>query len=237
MYKILIADSDIETLDMVEQMLKREGYVSLKARSVRDALHLIEIEPPEMLIINMTLTGKDTSSICRRLRTDPRTSQSPILFLTDQDTTYTVADALNAGGDDFLRKPFAIRELSARIRAHLRRSYSLVEDIPQLRILPDTLTVYVNDREVALTKVEFELLMFLCHSPNQLHSTHDLLTDVWSYPNGAGDTALVRNHIRNLRRKIEDDPERPSIIQSRHGRGYTIRARIEVMSPMMGGAF
>jgi DNA-binding response OmpR family regulator len=108
--------------------------------------------------------------------------------------------------------------------------------MPSLRIFPDTMAVYVNDRCVELTQVEFDLLMFLCGAPNQLHSTQSLLSDVWQYPNGAGDTALVRNHIRNLRRKIEEDPDHPSIIQSRHGRGYAVRAAVKIEHNAVGSA-
>ena len=96
-----------------------------------------------------------------------------------------------------------------------------------VRISDDSRIILVDGREVELTQVEHELLTYLCHAPNRLHSTQDLLINVWQYPEDAGDAALVRNHIRNLRRKLESSPERPEIIQSRHGRGYTIKAHIE----------
>lgn len=230
MYRILIVDDDMETLSMIEDFLDREGYTVSRAMSSRDALMQIEREVPELFVINTTLAGGlDGLGLCRKLRSNPRTFNAPIIFLTEQGTNHAVAEALEAGGDDYIRKPFALRELGARIRAHLRRvSGGVVDGIPMLRILPDTLTVFVNEREVTLTQVEFELLNFLCHSPHQLHSTQDLLTYVWHYPSGTGDAALVRNHVRNLRRKLEEDPERPAIIQSRHGRGYAVRARIQV---------
>jgi DNA-binding response OmpR family regulator len=228
MYKILLVDNDAETLDMIEQLLKREGYVVAKATSGHDALRRVEAAPPDMLVVSMHLPGMDGLALCRRLRAAPLTSRTPILFLNEADSSYGVADALEAGGDDYLRKPFALRELAARVRAHLRRIHRQSDDLPRLRIVPDSLTVYVNERKVMLTQMEFDLLLFLCSAPNQLHSTQTLLSDVWQYPRGTGDTALVRNHVRNLRRKIEDDPERPAIIQSRHGRGYAVRARVEI---------
>ncbi|NWG16353.1 MAG: response regulator transcription factor [Chloroflexi bacterium] len=235
MYKILLVDNDAETLDMIEQLLKREGYVVAKATSSYDALHMIETAPPHLLVISMHLPGGgDGLALCRKLRAMPLTAQTPILFLNDADSSYGVADALDAGGDDYLRKPFALRELAARVRAHLRRINRQDDNLPTLRIVPHSLTVYVNDRKVMLTQMEFDLLLFLCSAPNQLHSTQTLLSDVWRYPHGTGDTALVRNHVRNLRRKIEDDPERPAIIQSRHGRGYAVRARVEIEQPVAG---
>ncbi len=228
MYKILVIDSDFETVNMVEHFLRREGYKVLSAFSVRDALILLEKNAPDLCIIDTAATGFDGLGLCRKIRTTSRTANLPVL-LTGQNAHYSVTNALEAGGDDYISKPFALRELAARIRAHLRRvSGNLNDSMPMLRILPETQTVYINDREVVLTQVEFELISFLCRKPNQLHRTEDLLTGVWQYPRGSGDAALVRNHVRNLRRKIEDDPERPAIIQSRHGRGYAVRASIRV---------
>lgn len=233
MTKILIVDNDLETQGMIEQFLYREGYQIIRAYTARDALMMVEEHTPDIFLINTFLPGgADGLTLCRRLRNNPRMVNAPIIFLTDMGARYAVADALEAGGDDYVRKPFAIRELAARIRAHLRRVAGALnnEGTPLLRIVPDTLTVYVNGRKVNLTQVEFDLLKFLCHTPHQLHTTETLLSDVWQYPRGAGDAALVRNHIRNLRRKLEEDPDRPAIIQSRHGRGYGIRARVQFES-------
>lgn len=228
MYRILVVSPEIETLDAIKQFLGREGYQVTAAPSVLDALGMVARSVPEMLIIDVNAPSMDGVALCRRLRASPRTSNSPII-LVGPNTRQAVTDALECGGDDYIPKPFAVRELAARVRAHLRRMSGLMgEVVPLLKIVPETQIVYLNNREVELTSVEFELLTYLCRRPNQLHSTQDLLTHVWQYPQGAGDAALVRNHIRNLRRKIEDDPERPAIIQSRHGRGYTVRANVQI---------
>lgn len=234
MVKIVIVDDDLETLGAMDHYLTREGYSIQKALSAREALAISEENHTDLFVINTFLsTGMDGLKLCRKLRLNPLTAGAPIIFLSDQEPQYTVADALDAGGDDYIRKPFALRELAARVRAHLRRvKVAGDEDITNLRIIPDTLTVFVNERKVILTQVEFDLLKFLCRTPNQLHSTEDLLADVWDYPQGSGDAALVRNHIRNLRRKLESDPERPAIIQSRHGRGYGIKARVHFETPV-----
>jgi two-component system alkaline phosphatase synthesis response regulator PhoP len=236
MYKVLVVDDDVETLRMIDQYLTREGYAVQSATTAREALAIVEEKVPDIFIINTFLAGMDGLSLCRVLRSNAETTTTPIIFLTSKSSVYGVADALEAGGDDYLRKPFALRELSARIRAHLRRMANIGGDeMPQLIMNPHNLTALVNGREVALTQVEFDLLMFLCNNPHELHSTQVLLTDVWQYPEGTGDAALVRNHIRNLRRKLEDDPERPSIIQSRHGRGYAVKARIQILNQALGG--
>jgi DNA-binding response OmpR family regulator len=237
MYKILLVDDDAEMLTTIEQYLRREGYQVTKASSAREALRVVERETPEMCIVNTYLPGMDGMTLCMKLRANPETEIIPIIFMGDPEAPYSVGEAINAGGDDYLRKPFALRELGARIRAHLRRAALYPgENLPSLRLLSDSLSVYVNDRHTILTQVEFDLLRFLCSYPNQLHSTQDLLMSVWEYPAGTGDAALVRNHIRNLRRKIEEDPERPMIIQSRHGRGYAVRANITFEQPILHGA-
>ncbi len=236
MYKILVVDEELETLWMIEQFLSREGYTVQTTTSARDALVIADANGPDLFVINALLSDMDGLSLCRVLRANPMTANTPIIFLTGKGAGFGVAEALDAGGDDYLRKPFALRELSARVRAHLRRmGNQIVDDMPHLTVNPHNLTVQVNEREVSLTQVEFELFMFLCHSPHELHSTQDLLVDVWQYPKGTGDAALVRNHIRNLRRKLEDDPERPEIIQSRHGRGYAVKARVQIQNLLISG--
>jgi DNA-binding response OmpR family regulator len=236
MSKILIIDSDSEVLTMIEQLLERDGHDIWKARSAQAAISSLEGDIPDLFVINASLAGIDGVALCRKLRMFPDTTHVPVIILTERDSNYTVADVLEAGGNDSLRKPFALRELAARVRAQLRRSaaYSAVNnELPTLYLQPGTSSVFVNHREIMLTQVEFDLLHYLCLSPNQLHTTSDLLTNVWQYPYGTGDAALVRNHVRNLRRKLETDPEHPSIIQSRHGRGYVVRASIEIEEPAL----
>jgi DNA-binding response OmpR family regulator len=227
MCRILIADDDRAMLAMIEQVLDQEGYTVYTARSVHEVMEIVEITTPDLFLIDLVLPEMNGLALCRKLRNNPLTAEAPIIFLTGQHDAHSAAEALEAGGDDYVRKPFAVRELTARIRAHLRRVKTQTSSsFSSLRILPNTYQVYVDTREVMLTRIEFDLLTYLCNSPKKWHGTQDLLTNVWSYPEGVGDTALVRNHIRNLRRKLEADPDHPAIIQSRHGRGYSIRADI-----------
>ncbi|MDZ4763453.1 MAG: response regulator transcription factor [Chloroflexota bacterium] len=229
MYEILIVDDDTQIVDVVELILKREGYHVMRAHSAREASQLVDITIPDLIIIDTMLPDMDGVSLCRTLRERTYTAHTPILFLTGLRTTNNVVDAFNSGADDYIRKPFQARELAARVRAHLRRSiYYGATDISVMRIDEDAHRVFINEHEITLTPVEYELLRHLCRAPFRLHTAEDLLTGVWRYPNGVGDAALVRNHIRNLRRKIESDPERPLILQSRHGRGYVIKAHIQL---------
>lgn len=229
MTTILIVDDDPGILDMVELTLRREGYIVQRAANSAEALRSVDFHPPELVIVDAVLPDIDGFDLCRMLRELPATRNIPILFLSATRDTQTAVEALNAGGDDFLRKPIYPRELAARVRAHIRRSVQISGgENPTIRILPSSYRVFVNDREISLTRVEFDLLLHLCRVPGEAYSTEDLLLNVWKYPDGVGDAALVRNHIHNLRRKVEEDPERPLIIQSRHGRGYVVKAEIHI---------
>lgn len=226
-HKILTVDDDANILQILEHILEEEGYQVLKARSGLEALRIAQFEKPDLCIFDIGMPHMDGVMLCKAIRTIQDLDEVPILFLTAHNTSYTVADALEAGGDDYIRKPFSVKELAARVRAHLRRAKPETA-LPLLQILPKTYQVFVNQREISLTRIEFDLLLFLSRMPNTWYTTQELLEKVWEYPNGVGDAALVRNHIRNIRRKLEDNPEKPIIIQSRPGRGYAVRASVHV---------
>jgi DNA-binding response OmpR family regulator len=229
MYKIMIVDDDLNNLKMVEQMLTElEGYTVIKARSGLEALRLAQYDKPDLCILDIGMPHMDGVTLCRALRAMPALAEIPIIFLTANNTSYSVADALEAGGDDYVKKPFAMRELAARVRAHLRR-IKRNEDMPRLQVMRKTYQAFLNGREISLTRIEFDLLHFLARNPGHWYTTQELLEKVWLYPSGIGDTALVRNHVRNVRRKLEDNPDKPAIIQSRHGRGYAVRADVTII--------
>jgi DNA-binding response OmpR family regulator len=227
MYKILVVDADPSIQSTVGQLLEDEGYDLYQANDGQEALASVDAARPDLMLIAISLPEMDGLTLCRTLRHRQHLAEVPIIFLTDENSPYSVAQALDAGGDDYVRKPFVPRELAARIRAHLRRANRTSEtNLPIVSIRPGTHQVFVNDQEIFLTRIEFELLRHLTQMPDQWHSTDELLIHVWQYPQGVGDAALVRNHIRNLRCKVEDNPDRPTIIRSRHGRGYVVRAHV-----------
>ncbi len=229
MYEILIVDDDVQMQVMVEQVLQREGYSVLRASTASQALKLLESTTPDLFLVDVVMPDADGLALCRKLREKEETSRLPIIFLTGSVSAPGVVDALESGADDYIRKPFAPRELVARVRSLIRRYAQYVErDAPTIRLHRVDCRVTLGNRTVVLTRVEFDLLKYLCSAPFQMHTAETLLTTVWRYPSGIGDSALVRNHIRNIRRKIEVDPERPVILQSRHGRGYVIKARPEI---------
>jgi len=229
MYEILIVDDDPHILDMVELVLKREGYRVLRASTGSEAAYLLNSVNPDLFVIDSFLPDMNGVMLCRQLRMMPHLTRTPIVFLTGQGATQSMVEALMSGGDDYIRKPFVPRELVARVRALIRRSvlYSNA-NAPLIQLNTHDNRVFINNREILLTRMEFTVLRFLCQTPHHLHTAEDLLHNVWNYPVGAGNAALVRNHIHNIRRKIEDDPERPLILQSRHGRGYLVKARTQI---------
>jgi DNA-binding response OmpR family regulator len=230
MYQILIVDDDVQMLDMVELVLRREGYDVLRANSGQHALEMLRTTSPDLFVIDMMMPGIDGLSLVRRLRENPDTATSPIIFLTGAPAHLGVVDALDSGADDYLRKPFVARELSARVRSLIRRTTHYVEaEAPEIRLYQALYQVGIGVRLVTLTPVEFELLKFLCKTPFEMHTAEDMLMKVWHYPHGVGDAALVRNHVRNIRRKIELDPDHPTLLQSRHGRGYVVKARATIV--------
>jgi two-component system, OmpR family, response regulator MtrA len=227
MHTLLVVDDDIELLKMLNHILTQEGYHVIPCTSAREALTVLDDTLPDLLLLDVMMPDMDGLTLCETLRQRETTKHLPMLLLTAYKDTDRIPAALNAGADDYIRKPFVPRELLARLRAHLRRRTSN-DALPYIQINAQKHQVFVNNRLVDLTRVEYNLLLYLCRKPDEWHSTHDLLIHVWRYPDGLGDAALVRNHVRNLRRKLEMSPERPAIIQSRHRRGYMLAAHVRV---------
>ena len=169
------------------------------------------------------LPGIDGFEVCRSIR---RTSDVPIMMVTARDDTHDVVAGLEAGADDYLTKPFAPKELSARIRALLRRART--SEAPphlafgDLEIVPEEGVVRRNGREVHLTKTEFRLLVELAQSPGRVFSREVLLERVWGY-GYFGDGRLVDVHVRRLRTKVEADPANPRHVVTVRGLGYKLQ--------------
>lgn len=224
---ILVADRDPNLRYALSQALEQEGYTTVETDSARSMLRLARQCRPAVVVLDSDLPDMNGFEACMRLRALPVVNHTPILFLSTRHSAELIARALDSGGDDFLRKPFAVSELRARVRALLRRSmYRSLYGAPVITLDEKNCSVIVEGRRVVLTPTEFNLLIHLCDHQAEHHTASSLLQVIWDYPPGGGDTALVRNHIRNLRRKIEANPDQPRIIVSQHGRGYTVNARV-----------
>lgn len=223
---ILVVDDDPDVRSTISRTLGRDGYHLIEAEDGAHTLRLAQQHRPDLIILDISLSDTTGYDLCRQLRTMPFVNHTPVLFLSVHQSAQHVAKALDSGGDDYLRKPFVPRELSARVRALLRRARSASGGQNVVRLDPNSNSVYLDDRHIILTPTEYGLLEYLCNHQGEHHTANDLLEKLWNYPPGGGDTALVRNHIRNLRRKIEHDADHPAIIVSLHGRGYAVDAEI-----------
>jgi DNA-binding response OmpR family regulator len=179
--------------------------------------------PPDLLVLDVMLPGQDGFELTREIR---KTSNIPIILLTAKTDTMDKVVGLEMGADDYITKPFEIRELNARMRALLRRVASdddaqRVIRVGSLEIRPEEGVVRRDGEVVSLTKTEFRLLTTLASRPGRVFSREQLLQEVWGY-DYFGDTQLVNTHIKRLRDKVEPDPHEPVIIQTVRGMGYKV---------------
>jgi DNA-binding response OmpR family regulator len=222
--RILAVEDDERIRTGLRMALEDEGWTVEEAENGEDALTLFRRDPADVVLIDIMLPGVDGFEVCRSLR---RSSDVPIIMVTARADTHDVVAGLEAGADDYLTKPFAPKELSARIRALLRRARTPEPGISHLRfgdleIVPDAGVVTLAGREVHLTKTEFRLLCELASSPGRVFSREVLLERVWGY-GYFGDGRLVDVHIRRLRTKIENDAANPRHVLTVRGLGYKLQ--------------
>ncbi|MCL4141010.1 UNVERIFIED_CONTAM: hypothetical protein GTU68_065594 [Idotea baltica] len=195
--------------------LEEEGWDVVEAGTGEAALDSFNDAPADVVLIDIMLPGIDGFEVCRSIR---RGSDVPIIMVTARSDTHDVVAGLEAGADDYLTKPFAPKELSARIRAMLRRKIKVGE----LEISPEEGMVKKNDEELHLTKTEFKLLVELASQPGKVFSREVLLERVWGY-DYFGDGRLVDVHVRRLRTKVEGDPASPRYVVTSRGLGYKLQ--------------
>ncbi len=223
--RILAVEDDERIRSAVKLALEDEGWTVEEAGTGEHALERFGAEPTDVVLIDIMLPGIDGFELCRSIR---RTSDVPIVMVTARDDTHDVVAGLEAGADDYLTKPFAPKELSARIRALLRRARSSETstsaiDVGDLEINPEQGSVRRGGEEVHLTKTEFRLLCELASAPGKVFSREDLLERVWGY-GYFGDGRLVDVHVRRLRTKVEADPAHPRHVVTMRGMGYKLQA-------------
>ncbi|MFQ5557747.1 MAG: response regulator [Acidimicrobiales bacterium] len=221
----MTVEDDERIRTAVKLALEDEGWEVEEAESGEEALNAFTRQAADVVLIDIMLPGIDGFDVCRAIR---RASDVPIVMVTARADTHDVVAGLEAGADDYLTKPFAPKELSARIRALLRRirttdpgARHLVYD--DLEIVPEEGVVRVDGEEVHLTKTEFRLLVELATNPGRVFSREVLLERVWGY-GYFGDGRLVDVHIRRLRTKIEADPANPRHVVTVRGLGYKLQA-------------
>ncbi|MEO1056387.1 MAG: response regulator transcription factor [Actinomycetota bacterium] len=222
--RILAVEDDERIRSAVKLALEDEGWVVDEAESGEEAIDMFQTSAPDVVLIDIMLPGIDGFELCRTLR---RTSDVPVVMVTARNDTHDVVAGLEAGADDYLTKPFAPKELSARIRALLRRIRPTAPGhqrlvFGDLELIPDEGKVLRDGAEVHLTKTEFRLLCELAESPGKVLSREALLDKVWGY-DYFGDGRLVDVHVRRLRTKVEADPANPRHVVTVRGLGYRLQ--------------
>ena len=223
--RILSVEDDERIRTAVKLALEDEGWAVEEADTGEEALNAFQRQPADVVLIDIMLPGIDGFDVCRAIR---RVSDVPIVMVTARADTHDVVAGLEAGADDYLTKPFAPKELSARIRALLRRARTSDTGSANLRfgdleIIPDEGVVRRGGEEIHLTKTEFRLLVELASSPGRVFNRETLLERVWGY-GYFGDGRLVDVHVRRLRTKVEADPANPRHVVTVRGLGYKLQA-------------
>ena len=227
--RVLVVDDDPSVARSIEATLRR-NYQVYVVHSGIDALKEARRHSPDIIVLDVVMSGMDGLDTCRELRNDPTLAEIPILFLTALGRPEDRVAGFRAGADDYLTKPFNLEELQLRIQAILRRvSQPVVAAEPASFIQVNELVldrrnyvVTAGEKKATLTPVEFDLLYHLMSHPEEVFTSDRLLKEVWNYPSETGSPDLVRMHIKNVRSKIEADPSKPKYIITIPRRGYTI---------------
>ncbi len=222
--RILLVDDEPSIQKMLSHALEREGFQVHTVGDGEAALEAVETYEPHLIILDIMLPKIDGTEVIRQIRTH---SDVPVIMLTAKDDEIDRVVGLELGADDYVTKPFAVRELVARVRAIMRRALvptgQRQDELSYdgLKIHLPSRRVAVDDKDVDLTYTEFELLVTLASNPGRVFSRSTLLTRVWG--DEFRDERTVDVHIRHLREKIERDPRNPEFIHTARGVGYVFR--------------
>lgn len=233
--KILIVEDEKNIVDILSFNLGREGYETVAAYDGQAGLEKARSENPDLILLDLMLPKMDGFDVCKAIR---QTDQStPIIMLTAREEESDKVFGLELGADDYITKPFSMRELLARIKVNIRRTETLSATPSALsatdhenrmergRILIDTalLLAFKDGKALDLTQREYELLKVLAVEPEKVYSRELLMEKVWNYEGYVGDVRAVDVAVRRLREKVEDDPANPAFILTRRGLGYLFR--------------
>jgi DNA-binding response OmpR family regulator len=224
---ILLVDDEDSVQKLLTYPLERDGFRVVPARDGEEALRRFAAEPIDLVVLDIMLPKLDGLEVCKRLRAE---SSVPIIMLTARDDEFDTVLGLELGADDYITKPFSIREFRSRVRALLRRAGTANRgrdggtpiEVAGVKIDPDRRAVEIDGKPIDLTYVEFELLRALASAPGRVFTRRNLLEAVW------GDAAYreprtIDVHVRHLREKLERDPGEPDLLLTVRGAGYRFR--------------
>jgi DNA-binding response OmpR family regulator len=224
MKKLLIVDDEQDIAASIQYVLTQEGFLTLLAHDGLKAIQLFEAEKPDLVILDLMMPGLDGYEVCRRVRSNDR--KTPILMLTARTSEIDTVVGLELGANDYIAKPVRLRELVARVKAHLREAPGVPVTSQNVRLGDLTIdmesrTVTVGQQTIDLTFKEFELLAALAKHPNRVFTRDQLFAQVWG-SDFLGESRTVDVHIRYLREKLEENPSQPKHILTVRGVGYRL---------------
>ena len=223
---VLIVEDEKGIVDILRFNLEKEGYAVLTAYDGETGLALAQEKNPDIILLDVMLPKMNGFDVCRILRENG--SSVPVIILTAREEETDKVLGLELGADDYITKPFSMRELMARVKANIRRT-AMQQAGPDaaamsagggLTINPENYQVCKHDKPIDLTQREYELLTFLASHPGKVYSRIALMEQVWNYEYVGDDVRTVDVTVRRLREKIEDDPASPALILTRRGVGY-----------------
>ena len=222
---VLIVDDEKAIVDILDYNLRKEDYEVVCAYDGPTGLQMAREENPDLMLLDVMLPGMDGFEVCRTLRGEG--SDLPIIMITAREEETDKVFGLENGADDYITKPFSMRELLARVKANMRRTVTPAPEtespdvirMGDISIDPDRHTVIKNGRELELTQREYELVKFLSAEPGKVISRQELMAEVWQY-DYYGDLRAVDVAVRRLREKLEDNPAAPSCVMTKRGVGY-----------------
>ena len=225
---ILVVEDERNIVDILTFNLAREGYDTLEALDGAAGLRLAREQDPDLILLDLMLPKMDGFQVCRTLREKGRAT--PIIMLTAREEVTDKVLGLELGADDYITKPFSIRELLARVKSNIRRTDMIAQaagkgagnrmDLGRVQVDTDAMIVYKDGGALDLTQREYELVKALAACRGQAMSRESLMEQVWNYEGFVGDVRAVDVAIRRLREKLEDDPAAPEFIVTRRGLGY-----------------
>lgn len=230
MKKVLVVDDESSIVTLLKYNLEEAGFDVITANDGLEGLNLAMEENPDVIVLDWMLPRMDGMEVCKELRL--KKIQTPIIMLTAKDEEFDKVLGLELGADDYMTKPFSPREVTARVKAMIRRSTISTEHqinevkhkeemyaFGPLQIYPERFEVLLNEEPIEFTPKEFELLVYLIENKNRVLTRDQLLSAVWNY-DFAGDTRIVDVHVSHLRDKIEENSRKPIFIKTIRGLGY-----------------